>query len=430
LDCTVCRAQMVHPSLTALLEPHLHMKELVARKAMERLEFERLTNDPRIVSDTKSDFYRKPVEFALHRYLFFRCFTCKKPYFGGAYECGGADPDIDHNDLICPRCQPPSENISECKEHGSDWIAFKCRFCCNIANFFCWGNTHFCDNCHKPGVWQNLVNKVKGENKKDISAYPQCPGLVNQINMVKNNKNLTAAQKEAAFKALRSDPKTCPGGTRHPPNGFEHGLGCSMCADGDNEEQNQKAAAKAKEETKDRIFTYASDGDANGLIYFLGTSRGSKPFQNPMTPLGVIKVTGSELDPQSLPVSAVVGRETVRCITKSMLNCWFIINLKTAKLRPTHYSLRHYSSFDNEALRNWRFAGSTDGKSTNWDTLFEHKNDAKLNRKGQIATWRVPPENVKNYYSYFCIIQTGTNSSGNNHLALSGFEIYGEATFN
>lgn len=81
-------------------------------------------------------------------YAYFMCFKCKKPYFGGRKDCAaamneGANPaDYKKEDLICANCcDIPIEN---CKKHGKDFIEFKCKFCCSIAQWFCWGNTHFC----------------------------------------------------------------------------------------------------------------------------------------------------------------------------------------------------------------------------------------------------------------------------------------------
>jgi hypothetical protein len=31
------------------------------------------------------------------------------------------------------------DNLQECKTHGREYIDYKCKFCCNIATFFCWG---------------------------------------------------------------------------------------------------------------------------------------------------------------------------------------------------------------------------------------------------------------------------------------------------
>lgn len=435
LDCTICRKRMVHPAIAAPMAPHLAIQDHISKKAMERLVYENLTRCDKI-TDRKSPYYNKPQEYAEHRFLFFMCFKCKKPYFGGAYECGGAEPDVDHKSLICPGCQPKSENMKACKTHGTDWIAFKCRFCCQIANFFCWNNTHFCNNCHKPGVWQKLVEKMKGVNKKKIWEYPQCPGLTAKVNAVKR-RNLRPAAFKKAMMELRSDPKKCPGGIRHPPNGYEFGLGCSMCADHDEEEANVAAHNKALAEgdnkndnssrnSRGKKFNYVRDMDTNGVLYYLGTTKHTRPWSNPMT-ANLVKVTSSKLHIDSAPRTAVVGRQALRCVTENKPNQYFIINLKTMVVRPTHYTLRHYSTWDSEALRNWRFAGSTDGVASNWDTLMEHKNDTALYGKGSSHTWTIPAQNAKTHYRFFCIIQTGRNSNNNNYLALSGFELYGDA---
>ena len=154
---------------------------------------------------------------------------------------------------------------------------------------------------------------VDRENKKEIWNYKQCPSLVPLINNIRNNRSLNTAQKLVAFKALRSDKKTCPSKIRHPPNGLEYGLGCSMCADNDNDEANAEASLRAREEKKEKLFTHSRDMDTNGtvlhhchnlmkyisssftyciitgVLYFLGTKRNTARWINPVD-LGVVKV--------------------------------------------------------------------------------------------------------------------------------------------
>jgi hypothetical protein len=78
--------------------------------------------------------------------------------------------------------------VKNCDVHGTDYIEFKCKFCCSVALWFCHGNTHYCDPCHK----------VAGK------AHPKdCPG---------NNK----AEK-------------CPLKIDHPASGEEFALGCGLC---------------------------------------------------------------------------------------------------------------------------------------------------------------------------------------------------------
>jgi hypothetical protein len=66
-----------------------------------------------------------------------------------------------------------------------DFSEYKCRFCCNVACWFCWGTTHFCDACHR---------RATEMSRKPQHELPKC---------------------------------TC--NVKHPPNGVEFCLGCSLC---------------------------------------------------------------------------------------------------------------------------------------------------------------------------------------------------------
>ena len=78
--------------------------------------------------------------------------------------------------------------MSKCKTHGDEAIEFKCRFCCSVALWFCFGTTHFCEPCHK----------IAGSAK----AKPCVGG------------------------------GKCPLGIDHPANGTEYALGCGLCRHG------------------------------------------------------------------------------------------------------------------------------------------------------------------------------------------------------
>mmetsp|Transcript_9503 Transcript_9503/g.18224 ORF Transcript_9503/g.18224 Transcript_9503/m.18224 type:complete len:100 (+) Transcript_9503:228-527(+) len=98
---------------------------------------------------------------------------------------------------------------------------------------------------------QTLVTYRKGTNKKKIWEYPQCEGLKAGIAKIRNS-SLDDAAKMEAFKKLRSDPKTCPLKRRHPPNGFEFGLGCTMCADKHIEADSKAAEVKNAAQSRRR----------------------------------------------------------------------------------------------------------------------------------------------------------------------------------
>ena len=170
-----------------------------------------------------------------------------------------------------------------------------------------------------------------------------------------------------------------------------------------------------------REFIYQSDFDTNGIIYYLGSQGGTAAWTNPAD-LGAVEITSTELATNSLSTASFIGREVVRCVTRNVASAFFCVDLKTHTVRPTKYTLRHYSSWDTEALRNWRFEASLDGSS--WQLLREHSADTALNGRGSSSTWDIPTS-VSGAFRYFRILQTGPNSNQNLYLACSGFELYG-----
>lgn len=176
------------------------------------------------------------------------------------------------------------------------------------------------------------------------------------------------------------------------------------------------------------VFTYARDFDGLGIIHYLATAMNSKAWQNPMV-AGAVQVAASSLAADSKPTEFAVGNEVVRCVTKAVADSWFTFDLMDKLCRPTHYTLRHYASWDVEAVRNWLFQGSNDGE--NWTTLRTHVNDAALNVKGATFTWQVPfgadasGPAARSFFRMFRVFQTGLNSNKHLYLAISGFELYG-----
>ena len=144
----------------------------------------------------------------------------------------------------------------------------------------------------------------------------------------------------------------------------------------------------------------ANELDTNGILYNIATADGRVEYKNPHE-LGLIKVTAKSIQPDSRPAHFACGREAVRCVSKREPNCWFAFDLLNRSVCPTRYQIRHYSSWETEALQNWRFEGSNDGN--NWVTITNHKDDRTLQAKGQIATFNIPDDAEKLYFSKFRI---------------------------
>ncbi len=162
-------------------------------------------------------------------------------------------------------------------------------------------------------------------------------------------------------------------------------------------------------------------GAFNGILHYLGTANGTRPFINPSL-ISLVLASSSSLGSSSQSASAITGNQAVRCLTQAVSNSWMQVDFRNLRVRPTGYALRHYSSWDTEALRNWQLQASNDG--TTWDTLSTHVNDTALNSAGAEHFWPLPK--LIGAYRYFRILQTGTNSNNHHYLALSGIELHGE----
>lgn len=135
------------------------------------------------------------------RYAYYLCHKCQKPYFGGEAQCQQLNSSNDYNpsELLCGGCSDVAR-AQICPRHGSTYLEYKCRYCCSIAVFFCFGTTHFCAACHDD--FQRLIALPRDQ-------LPACP---------------------AGPRATSLDPgEQCPLKIHHPPTGEEFALGCGIC---------------------------------------------------------------------------------------------------------------------------------------------------------------------------------------------------------
>lgn len=219
IECPLCKADMDHWTLRALLQPILELKTKVRGMAHARLAFEGLLKDP-AVTMAGGPYFGKPIEFAMDRFCYYTCAKCKQPYFGGMRQCGPAGGDGagpagagdgagagaqapgleapagagNGDELICPGCQVLPPGAKSCDKHGKESLEWKCKYCCGVAVWFCFGTTHFCEPCHQAQC------KHAGWWAKKGGKPPICPG-----------------------------PAACPLRCSHPPNGVEFAFGCEKC---------------------------------------------------------------------------------------------------------------------------------------------------------------------------------------------------------
>ncbi|KAJ1492112.1 hypothetical protein T484DRAFT_3024011 [Baffinella frigidus] len=97
----------------------------------------------------------------MKKFAYYMCFKCSQPYFGGLRSCEQEDQelrDVQSDEMVCGGCSVSGDQ--SCPTHGLEAIEYKCKFCCSVASWFCWGTTHFCDSCHRyPGFDEPQAQK-------------------------------------------------------------------------------------------------------------------------------------------------------------------------------------------------------------------------------------------------------------------------------
>uniref|UniRef100_A0A915ATT0 RCR-type E3 ubiquitin transferase n=8 Tax=Parascaris univalens TaxID=6257 RepID=A0A915ATT0_PARUN len=199
MQCPLCKQQIEHTALNELLIPLKALRDDVASKARLRLEYDGLLQCPAVTSEN-SEFYGDPEGYAMDRYMYVLCFKCGKAYFGGESRCQQALDNSQYNpeELLCGGCSDVV-GAQVCGRHGVDYLEYKCRFCCSVAVYFCFGTTHFCAACHDD--FQRLMCLPK-------QLLPKCP---------------------AGPKGVQLEGDGCPLRMQHPPTGEEFAMGCGIC---------------------------------------------------------------------------------------------------------------------------------------------------------------------------------------------------------
>ena len=129
----------------------------------------------------------------------------------------------DPTELVCGGCSDVT-SAQMCPKHGTDFLEYKCRYCCSVAVFFCFGSTHFCNPCHDD--FQRVTNIPKTD-------LPTCPAGNITYKIEYYHK---VNQCFSLMYGLLSGPKAkqlegdeCPLHVKHPPTGEEFALGCGVC---------------------------------------------------------------------------------------------------------------------------------------------------------------------------------------------------------
>lgn len=226
--CPLCDTWMDHPFLDHKMKEIIEIRETILDKIEIRLALDMEDEQDLIerTSDPDSYYYKKPMLWGINSYAFYMCRICKGPYFGGRRNCeeNAEEDKTNEDELVCFSC---SEVMSSnaCKEPShSEYLLYKCRFCCSPAVWFCFGTTHFCEYCHSHWPPNRHPENIKCPNDEGVCPMglpvgshsngegEECEYVIgcgmcqNELRMKKSNNKeevLTEEEKEAAEKASR-----------------------------------------------------------------------------------------------------------------------------------------------------------------------------------------------------------------------------------
>jgi hypothetical protein len=171
-------------------------------------------------------------------------------------------------------------------------------------------------------------------------------------------------------------------------------------------------------------FTWESNFDENGLLYWIATQGKTKSYVNPVlsgavkiiAAEGYYNITGGSCDGRR-DLSDVVARNALSRVCCSAPNAkYFILDIGPKhRFKVTKYTLA--CNFNPEKyLSNWKLLGSNDLQ--NWKQLTAHVDDKHV-KVNSPWSWDVPASDCS--YRYFKI-------EGSTQVLLSGWEMYGTLT--
>lgn len=186
-QCAKCGMICDHPDLEHLTRTTDVLRDQVNALIEEQLALELPDVWKNAQQEQPSESHRSAHTSLVHllhdarrRYAFYLCSHCKQPYFGGTIECADAlePPTMSSSapteQRLCVACTPHSQILCQNPLAHARYIIWKCRFCCQPATHVCYGNTHFCNDCHDRNVERYKVHPPSSR-PHHIAPIP-CPG--------------------------------------------------------------------------------------------------------------------------------------------------------------------------------------------------------------------------------------------------------------
>lgn len=153
-QCAKCGSICDHPDLRDLTRTTDVLRERVDRLLEEQLALDApdLWRQHQVGDDGLSSSRKALLDHARRKYAFYLCSHCREPYFGGTVECADqavlVEGEEQLEERLCVACAPQSQVTCRNPLEHRGHLVWKCRYCCRPSTHLCYGNVHFCDDCH------------------------------------------------------------------------------------------------------------------------------------------------------------------------------------------------------------------------------------------------------------------------------------------
>lgn len=164
-------------------------------------------------------------------------------------------------------------------------------------------------------------------------------------------------------------------------------------------------------------LTFASNGDTNGLFYYLGTNKNTVAFSNPALSGKVIITAFSQYENYS--PSNLVGRDSSFYNSIGGSGNFVKFDLGATYTLALNYYTFLGSGSNSYHPRNWKFQGSINDST--WTDLDVQVNNTEINQNTYFSKGLTQSAD----YRFFRFIITGVDSSGGLNLIGSEIELYG-----
>ena len=172
--CAKCAVFCDHPKLQNLTQRTDIMRTHVDTLIEEQLKVDFPEAYNTAASDTAA--MARLRDEGRRSYAFYLCVGCDQPYFGGTIECADEDEGelTTSEDKLCQSCSPKSQIVCQHTFEHRPFHVWKCRYCCSPSNYVCYGNVHFCTDCHDRNS-KRTRHGNRHEGRPKLEAIP-CQG--------------------------------------------------------------------------------------------------------------------------------------------------------------------------------------------------------------------------------------------------------------